>query len=247
VKVISDSVRKDVRARLLEFQPDDAYRLQLALLTHSRQTPARLAVHVLDEERWRQLAPIGVQYFPALFASESNNGPAGATGATETDEAALLKPLQEGTAIALVLPRGVGPTAWPTERETPIRRRFLLLGQSLETMQVWDTRAAIAALRTLPQFGRLPVSLRGSRTMGVVALFAALFEDSVKHLELERIPSTLAHGPSFPNVLRFLDLPQLVALALPRTINLTGADSGDWAWSLNAAKLLEGTITLSQE
>jgi endonuclease/exonuclease/phosphatase family metal-dependent hydrolase/dienelactone hydrolase len=247
VKVVSDAVHNGVRARLLEFQPDEAYRLQLALLTHSRQTPARLAVHVLDDERSRQLAPIGVQYFPALFAPEYNNGTVGATGAIGTDGAAWLKLVQEGTAIALVLPRGIGPTAWPKERETHIRRRFLLLGQSLETMQVWDTRSALAALRTLPQLSRLPVSLRGSRTMGVVALFAALFEDSVKHLELEQIPATLANGPSFPNVLRFFDLPQLMTLALPRTINLTGADSHDWEWSLNAAKLLEGTITLSQE
>jgi hypothetical protein len=82
--------------------------------------------------------------------------------------------------------------------------------------------------------------------MSVVALFAALFEDSVKRLELEQMPATLANGPSYPNVLRFFDLPQLVALAFPRAINLTNADPGDWEWSLKAAKLLEGTITFSQ-
>jgi dienelactone hydrolase len=234
VKVVSDEVRNVVRARLVEFQPDDAYRLQLALLTHARQTPARLAVRVLDEEQWREWAAVGGQYLPALFASENNNGAA---------EAELLKPLQEGTAIALVLPRGIGPTAWRKEKEIHIRRRFLLLGQSLETMQVWDTRAALAALRAVQPVGRLPVSLRGARTMSVVALFAACFEDGVTRLELERLQATLAHGPSFPNFLRFFDLPQLVALALPRTINLTSAESGDWEWSLKVAKLLDGTIT----
>jgi hypothetical protein len=114
-------------------------------------------------------------------------------------------------------------------------------------MQVWDTRASLAALRELPPLGRLPVSLRGARTMSVVALFAALFEDGVKSLELERMPSTLAQGPSFPNALRFFDLPQLVALVFPRAINLTGADPGDWEWSLKAAKLLGGTITFSRD
>jgi hypothetical protein len=234
VKVVSDVTHNGVRARLVEFQPDDAYRLQLALLTHTRQTPARLAVRVLDEEQWRQWAAVGGQYFPALFASENNNGAV---------EAKWLKPLQQGTAIALVMPRGVRPTAWRKEKDTHIRRRFLLLGQSLETMQVWDARAALSALRSLPPLGRLPVSLHGARTMSVVALFAALFEDGVKRLELERPPTTLANGPSFPNVLRFFDLPQLVALALPRTINLTSAESGDWEWSLKVAKLLDGTIT----
>ena len=246
VKVVSDNVRNDVRARLIEFQPDDAYRLQLALLTHSRQTPARLAVRVLDEEQWRQWAAVGGQYFPALFASENIHGTTGGT-AGGAAEAELLKPLQHGTAIALVLPRGIGPTAWPKEKETHIRRRFLLLGQSLETMQVWDARAALAALRTLPAMDKLPVTLQGTRAMSVVALFAALFEDGVTRLELERLPVTLANGPSFPNVLRFFDLPQLVALALPRAVNLTGADPSDWEWSLRAAKLLEGTITFSQD
>src|SRR5262245_15878525 len=235
VKVVSDVTHDGVRARLVEFQPDDAYRLQLALLTHSRQTPTKLAVRVLDEEQSLQWAAVVNRYFPALFAAENNNG------AAEVD---WLKPLQQGTAIALVLPRGVGPTAWRKEKDIHIRRRFLLLGQSLETMQVWDTRAALAALRTLPTLDRLPVTLQGARTMSVVALFAALFEDGVKRLELERPPTTLADGPSFPNVLRFFDLPQLVALALPRSVSLTGADTGDWEWSLKAARLLEGSITI---
>ncbi|MGE0131544.1 MAG: alpha/beta hydrolase [Blastocatellales bacterium] len=237
-KVVSDETRNGVRARLIEFQPDDAYRLHLALLMHAKQKPSRLIVRVLDEEERRHWATVGGQYFPALFASENKGGAA---------EEELLKPLQQGTAIALVLPRGVGPTAWRKEKDTHIRRRFLLLGQSLETMQVWDTRAALAALRELSSFGKLPVSLQGARTMSVVALFAALFEDGVTRLELERLPATLANGPSFPNALHFFDLPQLVALSLPRGVNLTGSDPGDWEWSLNAAKLLGGTITFSQD
>jgi hypothetical protein len=148
--------------------------LQLALLTHAKQKPTKLAVRIPDEEEWRHWAVVGGQYFSALFASD-----------------------------ALVLPRGVGPTAWRKEKETHIRRRFLLLGQSLETMQVWDTRAALAVLREIPSIGRLPVSLQGARTMSVVALFAALFEAGVTRLELERMPATLANGPSFPNVLRY--------------------------------------------
>ncbi len=237
VKIVSDRTHNDVRARLVEFQPDDVYRLQFALLTNSRQTPSRLAVHVLDEEQWRRWGAAGGRYFPDLFPSENNDGAAGAE---------LLKPLLEGTAIALVTPRGAGPNAWRKEKETHIRRRFLLLGQSLETMQVWDTRAALAALRAVPRLGGLPCSLHGAGTMSVVALFAALFEDGVTSLDLEQPPATLNHGPSFPNVLRFLDMPQLVALALPRAVNLTGADPRDWEWSLKAAKLLEGKIKVSQ-
>lgn len=233
-KIISDKTLNGVRARTVEFQPDGAYRLQLALLTSAKQKPVRLAVRILDEEEWQKWAVTGGQYFPTLFASENHDGSA---------EAEFLKPLRQGTAIALVLARGVGPTAWRKEKDTHIRRRFLLLGQSLETMQVWDTRAALAALRSLPSLGRLPVTLHGARTMSVVAIFAALFEDGVTRLDLERTPATLANSHSYPNALRYFDLPQLVALALPRAVNLTGADPGDWEWCLKAAKLFEGTIT----
>jgi hypothetical protein len=48
-------------------------------------------------------------------------------------------------------PRGIGPTAWnPDERkQTQIRRRFMLLGQTRDSMRVWDVRRAIQAIRKI--------------------------------------------------------------------------------------------------
>ena len=116
-------------------------------------------------------------------------GPDAAGGKTEVE---IGDQLRSGLAIALLLPRGVGPTSWPAEKHVQIRRRFLLLGQSLETMQVWDARMALAALRTLPELEKTPVSLLGSGSMSVVALFSGIFEDGVTALELENLPSTFA-------------------------------------------------------
>ena len=50
--------------------------------------------------------------------------------------------------MAYFAPRGAGPTSWaalsPT-KQTQLRRRLLLLGESLESGQVWDiTRAAMS-------------------------------------------------------------------------------------------------------
>src|SRR5688572_32237130 len=44
--------------------------------------------------------------------------------------------------VAFVAPRGIGPTAWDADerKQTHIRRRFLLLGQTLDGMRVWEDR-----------------------------------------------------------------------------------------------------------
>ena len=50
--------------------------------------------------------------------------------------------------LAWFAPRGVGLTAWTGDekRQTKIRRRFQLLGQTLDGMRVWDIRRAIQTI-----------------------------------------------------------------------------------------------------
>jgi dienelactone hydrolase len=231
--IISDQVHNGVRVQIIEYQPHVDYRLQMALLMDAKKTPATVSVRVLDGGEWLRWAAVGKRYFPSLH---SDRGEAG------LDESALLKPVRQGEAMALISPRGTGPSAWPKEKDTHIRRRFLLLGQSLETMQVWDARAALAALKLNPSLRKATVSLQGAGAMSVVALFAAIFESDVTRLELDHPPVTLAKGPSFPNLLRYLDLPQLLAMALPASIVITGSQPADWEWSANTAKVAGGKI-----
>ena len=223
VRALSDEARPGGRARVIEFAPDESWRLQLTLLLPDGKPATALAVHVLDEEGW------------ARWAGEISAPPAAAA-----------KALQQGTALALVAPRGIGPTAWRKEKETTIRRRFLLLGQSLEGLRVWDARAALAALRTQPELRGAPIALHGAGEMAVIALLAGLFEEDVARFELDRLPATLANGPSLPNALRFFDLPQLVALGFPRAIHLSGSAPADWRWSADAAKAAGGKIVFQE-
>ena len=67
----------------------------------------------------------------------------------------------------------------------------------------------------------------------VLALYAAVFEPTVAALDLWHLPASHARGPTFLNVLKYLDTPQAVALALPRKITLhvrTDKESAAWAW-----------------
>jgi hypothetical protein len=121
--------------------------------------------------------------------------------------------------MVYLAPRGVGPTAFTSDEKkyTQILRRFPLLGQTLEGMQVWDTRRAIQALRTIPTLAKPPLWLQSDRRMAGVALYASLFEDHIARLDLHDLPASHVDGPHLLNVLKTLDLPTTLALAAERS------------------------------
>lgn len=127
------------------------------------------------------------------------------------------------TGEAWTAPRGVGPTAWSVQAPTAIqiRRRFMLLGQTLDGMRVWDVRRAVQALGSTA--GRHPpaVVLAGRGTMAVHALYASLYEDSVRDLDLTGLPQSHRDGPDYLNVLQLLDIPEALALARARFTTLS--------------------------
>jgi hypothetical protein len=234
-RVTADRVRNGIRVRLVEFRSDEAYQLIAVLLTDAEQRPTRLSARILDNSELQKWGALAAQYFPELSIQPGLDGAGG--------KIEIGGQLKTGNAIALLLPRGVGPSAWPREKNVHVRRRFLLLGQSLETMQVWDARMALAALRTLPELEKTPVSLMGSGSMSAVALFSSIFEDRVTALELENLPVTLGRAGSFPNALRYFDLPQIMALALPRSILIRSSTPSEWDWTVKISRLVGGKIT----
>lgn len=134
-----------------------------------------------------------------------------------------------------VEPRGTGPTAWDASEKKQVqhRRRFYLLGQTLEGMQVYDVRRAIQALREIRPG---PVVLEARGAMAGVALYAALFEPGVE-LRLTDLPASHREGPYFLNVSRVLDLPQAVALAAERA-PVTVSGKGNWDYPAAVARMV---------
>ena len=154
------------------------------------------------------------------------------------------------SAFAAVAPRGVGPTRWAgagSRADIQVRRRFALLGQTLDGQRVWDVRRALATLRTLPDLKPAAVTLHGEGDAAGVALYAALFEPAVAGLDLWYLPPSHRQGPTFLNVLRHLDTPQAVALALPRKVTLhvkTAADAAAWDWPVKVRPAAGGAVTV---
>jgi len=120
--------------------------------------------------------------------------------------------------MAYVAPRGVGLTRWSGDdkKQIQIRRRFYLLGQTLEGMQTWDIRRAMQAVRTVDGLQSTPLWLQAKGPFAALSVYASLFEPPVKRLDLHALPLSHRDGPALLNVLRFLDVPQAIAMAAER-------------------------------
>jgi hypothetical protein len=143
--------------------------------------------------------------------------------------------------MTFLSPRGVGSTAFnQTDRkQVQNRRRYYLLGETLDEAQVWDARRAIQTVREIKELSKIPLWLQSSRAMAGVALYASLFEPDIKRLDLYDLPKTHRSGPILLNVERFLDMPQAVAMAAERSkVVLYQDDDTGWEYPQAVAKAL---------
>ena len=123
-----------------------------------------------------------------------------------------------------------------------LRRRFGLLGQTLDGQRVWDVRRGLACLRTVADLKDVPLWLQGKDDMAGIALYAGVFEPDVVRLDLWHPSPSHQEGPYFLNVRRVLDMPQAVALALPRKVRIYVKDDAEakaWEWPRELQKALE--------
>jgi dienelactone hydrolase len=222
-----------------DFTPQSPWTLRLYIAHHAEVKPEELeliVLNVLDEAAWQDFRHMMAGHFSKLFAPADR---AGADGHGFADE----KKMFDGSkwAMAYVCPRGIGPTAWTgSEKQQAQRlRRFYLLGQTLDGMQVWDIRRAIAALRATP-YGKAPLWLQSQHTMAGNTLYASLFEDGITRLDLHRLPPSHAAGPAYLNVLKFLDIPQAAAMAAERTrLRIYTPDKSAWSFPAQVAEKLD--------
>jgi hypothetical protein len=144
-----------------------------------------------------------------------------------------------GAAYAVFLPRGIGPTAWQADATTQIqmRRRFMLLGQTLDGMRVWDIRRSVKTLRSLKELRGSPLWLEGEGEMGVNVLYASLFKRGIDGLVLHRVPSSHMEGPDYLNVLKVLEIPEAAAMAAGRcVVRLEDVSAEGWGFPIALAR-----------
>jgi dienelactone hydrolase len=130
---------------------------------------------------------------------------------------------------------GLNPTA-----AKHLRRRYMLVGHTIDSMRVFDL---VNALNALPE---KEITLAAEGDMAVNALFASLFSDKVKTLQLKNLPSTLdksgatpeTYAPDYLNILRVLDIREALALQLERSSIELENFKADTAYAASIAKKL---------
>ena len=226
-----DTTHDGIRLRAIDFNSETGVELRLWVMTSPKvETPAELIVSVLDDAGWdRWCADLGPEFANALQV----------TGKLKRDDAkfAQNRTAMESNkcAFAAIAPRGIGPTRWAapgSKEDVQVRRRFPLIGQTLDGQRVWDVRRGVGALRTVSDVSKVPLTLQGDGDAAGVALYAAIFEPTVSSLDLWHLPASHEKGPIFLNVRKYLNTPDALALALPRKITLhvrTGEEVNSWS------------------
>jgi dienelactone hydrolase len=211
-KLTAQSTENGLRCEAYAFDSQPEVNLRLLVLQEAKvKKPEQVLLTVLDAESWTNS--------PAKWVWLG--------GGTAAERADLQQEMRtRKLALAFFAPRGVESGTWPSEpkKATHTRRRFMLLGQTLDSMRVWDIRRAAQAVKALPAFKQTPLHVRAQGEMGVNAAYAALFEPKIQKLKLAGLPASQAEGPDYLNVLRVWDLPQLW--------DALGERAGEWPDSL---------------
>jgi dienelactone hydrolase len=191
-----------------DFASQPEVRLRLYFIEPTAKQPAGgiVRLNVLDEDGWRSWLAAARVGFEAQLADELDSttapvadaqGLAKIKGQCETNRAAL----------AFFAPRGIGVSAWSgdAKKQTQIRRRFMLLGQTLDGMRVWDIRRAVQTIHFVREGDMAKIELGAARAMSSHVQLAALYEPSVRTLEVEIWREPESGGADYLNLLKLLD------------------------------------------
>ncbi|RCS54635.1 acetylxylan esterase [Bremerella cremea] len=205
LKLTGESHKGDWEVDQYEFNSQEHASLPLFIFQSSaakKRTPTRLIV--VDQQQWQAYA---------AFLKAPNQAPC-PLGKPNADQAVAVLPV-----------RGIGPTQWNQHprKDTHIRRRFLLLGQSLDGMRVWDIRRAAQAATQIGTESSETIDVVATGNLAGLAVYAAIFEPTIGALDLTDLPANHRNGPYFLNVSRFMSMPEALAIAgQGRSVKLTG-------------------------
>jgi hypothetical protein len=188
--------------------------VRLRTYAFSSQPDVDLLLFVLQDPKVKRPEEVLLTVFDAESWTNSPAKQLWLGDGTPENLSALRREMQSRKlALAFFAPRGVEPSKLLSDPKKAIhvRRRYMLLGQTLDGMRVWDIRCAAQAVKALPEFKKTPFHVRAQGQMGVNAAYAALFQPELAKLELENVPASHTKGPDYLNVLKVWDLPQLWA------------------------------------
>lgn len=233
-----------VRLRAYEFPSENGVLLRLWVMTEAdadEHLPKTVILNVLDEAGWKEWCEDLGPEFAKLLQLETP--PKRNEAKFKQNRSAMVS---KQWAFAAVCPRGIGPTKWaepgsPTDIQ--IRRRFPLIGQTLDGQRVLDAVKAVQVVSNISGLKGVPIALHGKDEMAGIALYAALNHPKVDRLDLWHLSPSHRDGPHLLNVRKHLDMPQALALAMPRPVTVHVKDEATakaFQWALDLQRALGG-------
>lgn len=106
-----------------------------------------------------------------------------------------------------------------------MKRQAMVMGTTLESMQVYEVLRSLELLRSLPNVDSGRIMIAGQGEMGVNGMYAALLGGGAERVVLTSPPSSHRHGPHYLGILRYTDIPYVAALLGDR-VRITGEAPG---------------------
>lgn len=228
VRQVAATETDGVKLTVHEFDSESGIRLRFYLAQPAAAAPKALHLETVDDANWQQQLQLAKAGFASAFGDELAQAGIDPKSPAPPDLqkkfAGWMRYIRDHQAAYITFaPRGVGPTALGGDKryQTQVRRRFMLLGETLASSQVWDVHRASEAARALPGMAELPLHFHASPEMTEVATFAALFEPKLASLTLAQPPREDKAAPDFLNWRRIVTPGQLLTLAEQKTkVNL---------------------------
>jgi hypothetical protein len=99
-----------------------------------------------------------------------------------------------------------------------IERTASWIGRTVASMQVWDILRAVEWLAQDSQVPASSISVYGKGDMGILALYAGLFDERIQQIILSDPPASHWKGPALLNVLRVTDTAEVAGAFAPRRL-----------------------------
>lgn len=215
VKKVASATNNNLEMTAYDFTSQAGIRLRLYTVHRTGLEQAELImVHAQSQADWHDFLVFYEKAFASTEVFSDETIPEAAIGDIP-DFKRFEEAAQKSDVIwAYITPRGVGRTAWDQDPRKQIQhqRRFYLLGQSLQGMQILDVRRGIQTLRALPACNGSKLYLGGMGEMAGVAVYAGLFEQP-DHIGISQLPKEYTDGPPLLNSSRFVSFDEVIAAA----------------------------------
>ena len=99
-----------------------------------------------------------------------------------------------------------------------IERTASWTGRTVASMQVWDILRAVQWIVAEEKTLSPSIAVYGKEGMGILGLYAALFDEHVKQVILDNPPASHWQGPALLNILRVSDIPEVAGAFAPRRL-----------------------------